>query len=487
MSCSSIRTPWPRPTRSTAGRRRASCSATSGPAPSIRAPTCPGRSSIPCLSHDIIAHETTHAILDGIRSYFTEPTNIDVTAFHEAFADLSALFCHFSHKEVLLDTLMKTGGRLFDAKLQAELPDGGGGKPQTQAEIAQNNPLVQLALQFGEASGMDRGLRQMLGTAPNSKDIDTLTEPHDRGAILVAAVFDAYFTVYTRRTADLFRIFRAGGGPLNPVDLPEPLANRLAQEASRTAEEFFSICARALDYCPPVDIEFGDFLRAVVTAHTDFYPVDPDAVRKAFLEAFRSRGILPKTASSLTEGSVCWPQVTKGALPPVEGLIFGDPNGLTREEQDHNGKLLRAYAKANAEALGFDRDHGPIAAPSFHPIFRIGPHGDLITDMVVELVETLYVEDDRETGPYPFRSGVTLLIWKEHLDRGKRGEPGIHYVIPKHRTEERRKRQAGHFALMPRTGRHDEHAHLAGSGAALDRKGIDAAWQIDFGLVHAGL
>jgi hypothetical protein len=447
----------------------------------------PGQVVYSCLSHDIIAHETTHAILDGIRSYFTEPTNIDVAAFHEAFADLSALFCHFSHKEVLLDTLMKTGGRLFDAKLKAEVP-GDDGNPQTQAEIAQINPLVQLALQFGEASGMDRGLRQMLGTLPNSKDIETLSEPHDRGAILVAAVFDAYFTVYTRRTADLFRIFRAGGGPLNPVDLPEPLANRLAREASRTAEEFFSICAHALDYCPPVDIEFGDFLRAIVTAHSDFYPDDPDGVRKAFLEAFRLRGILPKTATSLTEGSVCWPQVSQGALPPVKGLIFGDPNGLTKDEQDHNGDLLRAYAKANAEALGFGRDHGPIAAPSFHTIFRIGPHGNLITDMVVELVETTYVEDDRETGPYPFRSGVTLLIWQEYLDKGIRGEPKIHYVIPKHRTEERQKRQAAHFARLPRTGRPDEHAHIAsGAGAASKRSAVDAAWRIDFGLIHAGL
>ncbi len=446
----------------------------------------PGQVIYSCLSHDVIAHETTHAILDGIRSYFTEPTNIDVAAFHEAFADLSALFCHFSHKEVLLDTLMKTGGRLFDAKLKAEALDEDG-KPQIQAQIAQINPLVQLALQFGEGSGMNRGLRQMLGTLPNSKDIETLSEPHDRGAILVAAVFDAYFTIYTRRTADLFRIFRAGGGPLNPVDLPEALAGRLAREASRTAEEFFSICARALDYCPPVDIEFGDFLRAIVTAHADFYPADPDGVRAAFLEAFRLRGITPKNAASLTEGSVCWPQVADKALPPVQGLIFGDPNGLTKDEQDHNGSLLRRYAKDNAAALGFGADHGPIAAPSFHPIFRIGPHGNLITDMVVELVETTYLQDDQETGPYPFRSGVTLLIWQEFLDKGKRAEPSIHYVIPKHRTPERKKRQAAHFAMLPRTGRHDEHDHRPKKSGALDTKAIDGAWRIDFGLIHAGL
>ena len=82
----------------------------------------PGQTVFTCLSHDIIAHETTHAIVDGIRSYFTEPTNIDVAAFHEAFADLSALFPHFSHKEALLDTLQKTGGRLYATNLRSEAP-----------------------------------------------------------------------------------------------------------------------------------------------------------------------------------------------------------------------------------------------------------------------------------------------------------------------------------------------------------------------------
>ena len=40
------------------------------------------------LSHDIIVHELTHALLDGLRRRFDLPTSADVSTFHEGFADL---------------------------------------------------------------------------------------------------------------------------------------------------------------------------------------------------------------------------------------------------------------------------------------------------------------------------------------------------------------------------------------------------------------
>ena len=54
-----------------------------------------------CLSHDIIAHETTHAILDGVHHRFVEASNPDSLAFHEAFADVVALFQHFTFPEAI--------------------------------------------------------------------------------------------------------------------------------------------------------------------------------------------------------------------------------------------------------------------------------------------------------------------------------------------------------------------------------------------------
>src|SRR5207237_9089017 len=59
----------------------------------------PGGLVFTCLSHDVIAHETTHALLDGLHRYFAEPSNLDVGAFHEAFADIVALLQHFPQPE----------------------------------------------------------------------------------------------------------------------------------------------------------------------------------------------------------------------------------------------------------------------------------------------------------------------------------------------------------------------------------------------------
>lgn len=454
----------------------------------------PGQTIFTCLSHDIIVHETTHAVLDGMRPFFAERTNPDVAAFHEAFADLAALFRHFSHKEALLDTIQKTGGRLYqyhirpDAgindQIETDNKEAGGTKENghkkegamIQAELYSSNPLVGLAQQFGEARGTGKALRSALGQRPNPNLIKNPDlEAHERGAILVSAVFDAYFTVYLRRTEDLFRILRAGGGSAATVELSSSMANLLAGAASRTAEDFFQICVRAIDYCPPVDITFGDYLRAVMTADRDLHPTDKDGVRDAFMQAFRLRGIVPHDAEFFSEDALCWPPLPSGCLPPVKAfieypkgsgtkvekdLIFGDPNGLTKEEKDINGDVLRAYAKEHAALLGF-RPVQPgqtIQVPSFHPAFRLAPDGSLRVDMVVNMLQKYDAPFDPkkpELGTFPVRGGATLLIAKPPLKEDRYPPAEIRYLIQKRvdsdyagQREERQRRFSLHEGLL---------------------------------------
>jgi hypothetical protein len=62
-----------------------------------------------CLSHDIIAHELGHAILDSFRPLFLYTEEIDTHALHEAFGDLVALFSALEHP-ALVDRLYKESG-----------------------------------------------------------------------------------------------------------------------------------------------------------------------------------------------------------------------------------------------------------------------------------------------------------------------------------------------------------------------------------------
>jgi hypothetical protein len=476
----------------------------------------PGQCIFTCLSHDIIAHEVTHAVIDGIRRFFTEPTNPDVLAFHEAFADLTALFLHFSHKEALLDTIRKTGGLLYRYELTPDTAPVGGTMPPAEGaaavapritgEIAQRNPLIELAQQFGEASAIGHGLRSALGVPPNEAAARTTSsDPHVRGSTLVAAVFDAYFSVYLRASADLFRIFRAGGGEIQPAELPAPLANLLAETAAKTANDFFQLCARALDYCPPVDITFGDYLRALITASLDLAPDEGRGVRQALMQGFRSRGIYPESARFFSEGALSWAAVPEwtsnpvdDALPPVAAtvvnpatnkpealsLAFGAAGGLSREQMDLNGEILRQYAWDNAARLGFDADpalpeNRRPYAPSFHQLFRISPDGRLRIDTIVELVQTRRVPFDAghpEAGTFPLRGGTTLIVAAPERDPRGRLLPKVRYAIRKGLTGaqgQAREARQRKFCL----------AQGLQNGDTEDRR----HFQVDFGLVHQGL
>lgn len=253
----------------------------------------PGTLVFTCLSHDVIAHEVTHALLDGVHPRFNEATNVDVHAFHEAFADLVALFQHFSYPAVLESQISRT-----------------------QGDLDSENLLGQLAQQFGRATGRGGALRDALGKEikgvwkprkPDPHQLDKTMDAHPRGAILVAAVFKAFLLIYRSQTADLFRIATSGTGRLPEGEIHPDLTRRLATEAARCADRVLQMCIRAIDYCPPVDITFGTFLRGIITADLDFAPDERASYRLVFIESFREWGIYPRGVYSMGADALAWP------------------------------------------------------------------------------------------------------------------------------------------------------------------------------------
>jgi subtilisin family serine protease len=378
----------------------------------------PGGTVFTCLSHDIIAHETTHALLDGLHRRFREPTNPDVFAFHEAFADIVALFQHFTVPEALRHQIAKTRG-----------------------DLGRQNLLGELAQQFGQATGRYGALRSAIGAfnrerkvwepaKPTPQDYENAKEPHDRGAVLVAAVFDAFLSIHRRRSEDLIRLATGGTGVLTPgAALPVDLVNRLAEEASRTASHILNVCIRALDYCPPVDLTFGDYIRALITADRDLVPDDKLGYRVAFIEAFRRRGIYPRFVRNISPETLCWqgPEVEIGIEEGLRGMNFNWGLDIDRRAADQtsreNGKKLAQYFRSKSVsnddtlALGFDREAprgleiGGVAGElrgfevhSVRPVRRIGPGLQQRMDLVIEITQSWVVPSGSR-----FRGGCTLI------------------------------------------------------------------------------
>jgi subtilisin family serine protease len=381
-----------------------------------------------CLSHDIIAHETTHAILDGMHSRFNEATNPDVLAFHEAFADIVALMQHFTIPEILENEINRTRGNLESETM-----------------------LGSLAVQFGRAIGGRGALRDAIGTlnkervwtrhTPDPAEYHTTLAPHARGALLVAAVFDAFLAIYKTRTADLLRIYTEGTGVLPAGAIHPDLVHRLAGEATKTAGHVLNICIRALDYIPPVDITFGEYLRGLITADSDLVEDDPFGYRVAFVEAFRQRGIYPLDLDTLSVDTLRW-QGVDFAKPPRQYktildqlrryadrcFYLNDREALfvaTRKAREALHEMLRKIFAATpdfAATLGLD----PNLTFEIHELrrcIRIGPDGQHRPQIITALTQTRPLAVDGSPQPQMFRGGSTLVV-----DLSK---PTIEYKITK--------------------------------------------------------
>ncbi|MDT3677356.1 MAG: hypothetical protein ROZ64_00785 [Burkholderiaceae bacterium] len=358
-----------------------------------------------CLSHDIVAHEVTHALLDGLRPKLAEPSGADVVAFHEAFADLVALFQHFSYREVVAQAIRRCRGELTHRSL-----------------------LNGLAQQFGHTTERDGPMRSAVDDDPEHPTLysDGL-EAHRLGAVLMSAVFEAFVTIYRRKTERYLRLATDGSGVLSPGELAHDLQQVLAEAASKLAGQFLAICIRAIDYCPPVGLTFGDYLRALVTADYDLVPDDPWDYRGALVDAFRRRRIYPEFVPSLSEDALLWhpPRID---LPPVSALGFDerrfrcDPASVAdvrerRRQAEALGRFVTQAAHLGEFGLvasGDPRLAGdrvdPPCVESIRTARRIGPDGQIAFDLVTEVTQLRHVRAGPDGPAFSYHGGCTILL-----------------------------------------------------------------------------
>jgi len=385
----------------------------------------PGGRVYSSLSHDVVAHETTHALLDGLRARMLLPSNQEVAAFHEGFSDLVALFLRFGYRDLVAAALDASDGAL------------------------ESNVLTDIGRQFGAAPGdgttpMRVALAAIGGLddrVPPELLFSAEKEEHDLGAVLLAAVFDAFRYIYERKSRNLRRLAASSGATRS-----RELVDLLTHQAVQLADQFLNIIVRAVDYCPPVDLTFGDYLRALVTADCDLVPDDPWDYRETLVRAFRRYGIEVQAVPDLSEGALLW-KPPEREMGRIEGLEFaklshGSEPGrpAPQDELVRRATILgefvthpdRAHYFGLAGPRAGAREIEPPIVESIRTLRRISPDRTLRFDLVAEITQRR-----RLAGGRWFYGGSTVII-----DAHGR----IRYAVNKNVTSGERERKFNEFS-----------------------------------------
>jgi len=421
-----------------------------------------GTTVFSCLSHDVVAHETTHALVDGLRERYTDPSSPDQAGFHEGFSDVVALLSVFALPGVIgqvIDLGMaKKGGKSRQRRR------GGLGSlisvKYLNADVLRKSIIFGLAEEMGEEISKIRGqpLRASATLEPSPNwylKSEEFREPHRRGEILTAAMINAFLEIWCARVQALDSM-RTGW-----LD-----RDRVVEEGAHIADRLLTMSVRALDYCPPVHIEFGDFLSALLTADYELHPDDSvHSFRKMLFVSFRSYGITPTSKGSKSEPGL-W-------LPPEAE----PPNLPLNYSRTHFESMLRdreeifRFVWENRRALRLCED-AYTRVQSVRPCLRIAEDGFVLRETVADYIQILRltakeiaalgVETTEGLLPEPeeiFLYGGGVMLFDEY----GRLKFHIHNRVDNVKRQSRHLRalvEFGHFSKGPRVQQRFAQMHL---------------------------
>ncbi len=347
------------------------------------------------LSYDVIAHEVSHAILDGLRPRFTEPGPPDQLAFHEALADLVAMLSVFD-----LDGLAE---HLLDPDHTGKVRlDGDGPEADPAQRLAarattlKTSPLLRLAEQLGarratpNAADPYPALRRSVELPADDawKTDPAFAEPHRRAEVLVAAFLQTFVTIWASRLEPL------------RVDADGMDGDRVAEEGIKSARHLLGMILRALDYLPPVDLEFADVIDAVITADQRLAPDDDHHYRDALRDTFAAFGITPPRHRIVDQDRL---EARKSTTSPSDAAYPADPDtdaGLGIRYEHLNLVALRSSPEEvyqfiwnNAAILRIDVRF-PTRVERVLASTRVGPDGLIVNEILADYVQTLHTTAD---------------------------------------------------------------------------------------------
>jgi hypothetical protein len=163
-------------------------------------------------SPDIVCHELGHGILDSLRPELFDTASLEVPAFHEGFADISALLTALQVPDVRAAVLQETGGHVGRNSNWSRLAEQLGSAIRAQAPDAVDADCLRNAansFQYQDPEGLDA-----------SSPAATLSqEPHNFSRVFSGAFLEAFAGMVLTESAnpkadDLLEVSRNAGSLL---------------------------------------------------------------------------------------------------------------------------------------------------------------------------------------------------------------------------------------------------------------------------------
>ena len=385
-------------------------------------PNLPNQIIFTCLSSDIIAHELTHGIVHRLRPHFSEATNADVFAWHEAFADLIALFQHFAYPDVVKDAVNATSTHIDTAVHFSIWP-------------ANSVNLPAGARRCGRRSWINNAHRPGSRRPPNRMSAVRASSPPCSTPTWIASKRRSPTCCGSRRPEPA-SCPRASCIPIWwPASPPKPWRPPIASSEWWSALSTISHQSTSRS---------ADVIRAIVTSDHALHPDDARGLRSNLVEALRRRGIMPEKVDSLTDDALKWPSPV-GRLSlrdnnpkvPLEDLILaatmdldsaGEPGERYRGPNDSSvpGRdspllgskrvytALTRWARTHAVAIGLEPSKS-ITLSGVHVTYRRAQDGQPLPKIVVQYtqrrrdLEEEFQPDLPAEQRTPLRAGATLI------------------------------------------------------------------------------
>lgn len=294
------------------------------------------------LYRDIVAHEVTHAILDGFRPAWADQlATLEQLAMHEALADLVAILSVFSSRDIVYRQLEAAAGG-FEA-----------------GQAVDDALLLRSLFDFARDLFARGPLREpFVGAVP--ENWQQFPEPHARGAVVVGAVLRAVQKLWSERN--------------NRFGEAQSLHQK-AESGSIVATRVLRMVIRGLSYMPPVDVGWRDLLRGIIAADLDMVPEDPHGYREALQAEFSAIGI-----RRVSSNNISGVENYQGLRYPVRLSALGsDPQEVQRFVWE-NPRLL--------DAARLER-RTPLSSTRVRTSERVSPDGFIVSEIGASFIQTV--------------------------------------------------------------------------------------------------